>query len=141
MVFHCASAPAIISDRSTSLDLSSTSGCPPAAEAARTSALVNVCGTSMASINIFSPAFRPQELSLAFAGREEFKVLDEHSRPETKWPTRQLVISATVVPVGKCGLELSPWGRDEWIEYMLARWRVRCTSVMGRVLRDSFADR
>ena len=59
-----------------------------------------------------------RELSLAFAGREELKVLDEHSRPETKWPTRQLVISATQVSVGKCGLELAPWGRDEWIEYV-----------------------
>ena len=30
-------------------------------------------------------------------------------------------------------LELAPWKRDEWIEYLLARHRVACTSVMARL--------
>src|SRR5258708_3060040 len=40
MVFHWASAPAVMSERRTSLDLRRTRGWPPAAEAARRSDLV-----------------------------------------------------------------------------------------------------
>ncbi|HKI31991.1 MAG TPA: pentapeptide repeat-containing protein [Gemmataceae bacterium] len=30
---------------------------------------------------------------------------------------------------------LAPWGRDDWIEYLLTKHRDRCASVMGRLLR------
>ncbi|HUE73913.1 MAG TPA: pentapeptide repeat-containing protein [Pirellulaceae bacterium] len=33
-------------------------------------------------------------------------------------------------------LELVPWGRDEWIEYLLACHPAQCKSVMGRLLAD-----
>src|SRR5580765_365301 len=82
-----------------------------------------------------------RELARAFADYEELKVVDEDSRTETEWPARQLVIFAAQEPIGKYGMELVPWGRDEWIEYTLGRWRSRCSSVMGRVLKDSFAYR
>lgn len=35
---------------------------------------------------------------------------------------------------------LASWGRDDWIEYLLAEHRERCASVMGRLLRRDEAD-
>jgi uncharacterized protein YjbI with pentapeptide repeats len=83
-----------------------------------------------------------RELTRVFSDRRELRVIDERHAVQTTWPTEQLVIFASTQPsLGRGRMELACWGRDEWIEYMLARWRGRCSSVMGRVLKDSFADR
>ncbi|MSR63012.1 MAG: hypothetical protein EXS08_11260 [Planctomycetes bacterium] len=37
--------------------------------------------------------------------------------------------------LARCRLELVPWSRDEWIEYLLARHREVCCSVMARLER------
>jgi uncharacterized protein YjbI with pentapeptide repeats len=48
-----------------------------------------------------------------------------------------LVVFASNQPSPKvlADLKLAPWGRDEWIEYLLARNRRHCASVMGRLAR------
>ena len=35
---------------------------------------------------------------------------------------------------------LAPWGRDDWIEYLLTEHRDRCASVMGRLPRGAAPD-
>lgn len=54
-----------------------------------------------------------------------------------------LVISVSpLVPITAADVEywaLAPWGRDEWIEYLLARHHDRCASVMRRLVNGHHA--
>ena len=44
-----------------------------------------------------------------------------------------VVTSERRIPMAKLALEMSPWGEDDWIEYLLHRHRDRCKSVMQRL--------
>src|SRR6185436_10587581 len=81
-----------------------------------------------------------RELARAFEHHDGLSLLDEHEKVNDDWRQRLVIFASSQPTLGKGGMTLAPWGRDEWIEYMLARWRGRCSSVMGRVLNDSFAD-
>lgn len=49
-----------------------------------------------------------------------------------------LLVSSTPVAgaITAAEFELVPWGKDEWIEYLLACHPAQCKSVMGRLLAD-----
>src|SRR5262249_17806294 len=73
-------------------------------------------------------------LRLTFAARDEVSFGDPPGA-ERNAP-REVRVSAQREPsadLPRCRLELVPWGRDEWIEYLLARHRAACASVMARV--------
>jgi uncharacterized protein YjbI with pentapeptide repeats len=80
-----------------------------------------------------------RELYRTFPDDDRVKLVDDCLT--VKSGAGKLVIFTTTKYTSGVRMELAPWSRDEWIEYMLARWRGRCSSVMGRVLNDSFADR
>src|SRR4051812_14093323 len=75
------------------------------------------------------------ELARAFADEDRLKLVDEGQvvKPETR-RTKLTIFATGKRALVSSAMELAPWRRDEWIEYLLARWRGRCTSVMGRVL-------
>ena len=81
-----------------------------------------------------------RELYRAFPDDDRLKLVDDCLTVKIG-EGNLVVFTATKYTGDAIRMELAPWGRDEWIEYMLARWRGRCSSVMGRVLNDSFADR
>src|SRR2546430_11880830 len=81
------------------------------------------------------------ELARVFADDDRLKLVDDCLTVKSATRRTKLVIFTSREPTSASVMELTPWGKDEWIEYMLARWRGRCSSVMGRVLRGSFSDR
>jgi uncharacterized protein YjbI with pentapeptide repeats len=80
-----------------------------------------------------------RELACAFCDDDRVSLFDgaEAIKPQTR--ATELLIYSSDLRVAEMRLELATWGRDDWIEYMLARWRGRCSSVMGRVLKDPFS--
>src|SRR2546430_5050702 len=81
------------------------------------------------------------ELARVFADDDRLKLVDDCLTVKSATRRTKLVIFTSRDTSSASAMELASWGKDEWIEYMLARWRGRCSSVMGRVLRDSFAHR
>ncbi|MEJ7638112.1 MAG: pentapeptide repeat-containing protein [Singulisphaera sp.] len=49
---------------------------------------------------------------------------------------RVVFVSSHGGPNPLANMKLAPWGRDEWIEYLLAGDRDRCASVMARLARQ-----
>jgi len=79
------------------------------------------------------------QLERAFWNDDRLSLYDgnESIKPQTR--ATKLLIYSSDLRAAEMRLELATWGRDDWIEYLLARWRGRCSSVMGRVLKDSFS--
>jgi uncharacterized protein YjbI with pentapeptide repeats len=79
-----------------------------------------------------SGAVALRHLAFVFAGTPEMRL--------------RLTPGPTVVLQGQAGPNplvnyfLAPWGRDDWIEYLLAEHRDRCGSVMRRLLRQEEPD-
>ncbi|HEV8379888.1 MAG TPA: pentapeptide repeat-containing protein [Tepidisphaeraceae bacterium] len=82
-----------------------------------------------------------RELARAFADDDRLKLVDDCLTVKSETRATKLVIFTSRVRAGPMAMELMPWTRDEWIEYMLARWRGQCSAVMPRVLNDSYAER
>src|SRR6267142_529412 len=81
------------------------------------------------------------EMARVFGDDDRLKLVDDCHTVKAETRRTKLVIFTSRQRAIAAAMELAPWGRDEWIEYMLGRWRGSCSSVMGRVLNDSFADR
>src|SRR5437867_2253254 len=81
------------------------------------------------------------ELARVFAADDRLKLVDDCLTVKAGTRRTKLVIFTSRQRISAAAMELAPWGRDEWIEYLLGRWKNRCSSVMGRLLKDDFADR
>ncbi|HEV8291536.1 MAG TPA: pentapeptide repeat-containing protein, partial [Tepidisphaeraceae bacterium] len=81
------------------------------------------------------------ELARVFGDEDRLKLVDDCRTIKGETRRTKLAIFTSRERTNAAAMELAPWGRDEWIEYTLGRWRGRCSAVMGRVLNDSFADR
>lgn len=79
-----------------------------------------------------------EHLDRVFADESRLALADEHALLQS----RPLSLTGITVSTGTAKHEssvlrrcrLASWGRDEWIEYLLAGQRSRCNSVMARLL-------
>jgi energy-coupling factor transporter ATP-binding protein EcfA2 len=81
-----------------------------------------------------------EHLAHVFAGETNLQFVEGASNVENpKMALNQWIVFTVAGPGDNerptARFTMAPWGRDEWIEYLLAVHRAECTSVMGR-LRD-----
>lgn len=83
-----------------------------------------------------------QHLAHVFAGKPHLQFVDEHTPESITAPASEgWVIGAISQPAEgdwpAARFHLAPWGRDEWIEYLLATHHDQCASVMTRLRNDA----
>jgi len=80
-------------------------------------------------------ALVPPHLGVTFLDGQSPRTLTEAA-------ARGRVVFASIHPPPEvvADLRLAPWGRDDWIEYLLAGDRGRCASVMARLARLGAGD-
>lgn len=84
-----------------------------------------------------------QHLAHQFAGEPELRLEDRFSLVESPFEDRDgliLIHSREPQLNNHVRYRLAGWGRDEWIEYLLAVHHDRCASVMHRVEADPNRD-
>jgi len=77
-------------------------------------------------------------LDRVFADERSLTLFDEHAHLRNRAVSQSgVTVSTASTELGTSSLgryRLAPWGRDEWIEYLLVAHKSRCSSVMGRLL-------
>lgn len=76
-------------------------------------------------------------LDRVFADERHLALVDEHAQLWHRPGQWGVTVSTSLSEAGTSSLgryRLASWGRDEWIEYLLAAHKSRCSSVIGRLV-------
>jgi uncharacterized protein YjbI with pentapeptide repeats len=77
-------------------------------------------------------------LDQVFAAEKDLRLADPHARLlHCLAPSASITVSTVTPNNNKTSLgryQLATWGQDEWIEYLLAAHKSRCSSVMSRLI-------